>query len=188
MRNILFFFTLLILLSGCQSTCDGSNECFDKRIATSKNTMEVRSYQDVLGGTTVKDWSQGHGTQFEYLGKNGRAYLVYPGNTHVLPGHWAIVQTGRDAEVCFRYPTNSYNPVTSESGGRWKCRKALSFVKHLEEIRSGDLLRLKRTSKLPKILPKKINISIKAAMKEVGYKAKLTRNKACTWNRENCRP
>ncbi|KZK85951.1 hypothetical protein PsAD13_01082 [Pseudovibrio sp. Ad13] len=188
MRHLFILFSLLILISGCQSTCDGSKECFDKRIATSKKTMEVYAYKDTLSGTTTQSWSKKYGTLLEYLGENGRSYLVYPEKTHVIQGRWQVIQTGRNAEICFNYIPSNKNSTIPKIDKNWNCHVALRYIGGLNEIREGDLLRLKRTNKLPQTLPSKVYVSIETAMKEVGYTAKLTRNKACTKKNKGCRP
>ncbi len=189
-RVLLLISLLTIALTGCQSqsTCNKSDECFSKRISSSKKTMETYAYRDVFRDTTAKSWSKSQGTHYEYFSKNGRSYLVYPGSTHVLKGRWEVVHTGSDAEICTQYPVNQRSGVAGRPSGHWECKNTFTYTTHLDEIRLGDPLRLARTNKLPKVLPHNINLSIQAAMNEVGYKAKLSRNKVCKWYRETCLP
>ncbi|MES0871236.1 hypothetical protein [Pseudovibrio sp. SCP19] len=190
MRILLLLSLLTVALTGCQSqsACNKSDECFTKRISSSKKTMETYAYKDIFSDTTTKSWSKKQGTQYEYFSKSGRSYLVYPGSTHVLKGRWEVVHTGSDAEICTQYPVNQRSSVAGMPSGHWECKNTFTYTKHLDEIRDGDPLRLARTSKLPKVLPPNINLPIQAAMYEVGYKAKLARNKVCRWNRNACRP
>ena len=52
------------------------------------------STQAFLAGTTVKGYEKLHGTQIEYLGRNGLASLWYPGNTETVPSRWKVEQAG----------------------------------------------------------------------------------------------
>ena len=54
--------------------------------------------------------------------------------------------------MCFRYPTNSYNPVTGQAGGNWECQIAGFYYAGLEEIVQGDPLGLSRRSEVPFVL------------------------------------
>ena len=44
----------------------------------------------VIIGRTNMTSDPGHGTQVEYLQSGGGAFLWYPGNKIVLPGHWKM--------------------------------------------------------------------------------------------------
>lgn len=177
-----------IMLTSCQDNCDGSPDCFAEHVASSKETLEGSSLKATLSDTTTKSWSEEHGTQFEYLGNDGKAYLVYPGNTHVLKGQWTIIETRGAADICFLYPSKSRNLITGELGGRWACQNGVAYLDRLDEVRENDLLYLTHLDKLPKTLPRKIDVSIQAAMKNVGYSSRLTRNKVCRWDSRACVP
>ncbi|AEV37585.1 hypothetical protein PSE_3077 [Pseudovibrio sp. FO-BEG1] len=187
MKTFFAFALMAIGLSGCNTTCDGTGKCFKERWSPeAKYTEDAKEFHKLMSGSTSKSYDRRHGTQYEYFAPNGRTYLVYPGNKYVLPGFWKIEQKKSSTRICFLYPSNSYNPVTREYGGDWECQRGTSYLLRRNEVRKGDLLRLAKTTKLPKVLPKKINLSIETAMKEVGYKNKLTPNRACEW-KSRCR-
>jgi len=70
-------------------------------------------------GNTYLSFSQAHGFQVNYLDADGRAWLWYPGNRVGLPERWRV-DLARDA-VCWRHPSQSYNPVTKRYGGQEQC-------------------------------------------------------------------
>ena len=137
------------------------------------------STRDFLAGTTVKGFDNLHGTQIEYLGRNGLASLWYPGNFGAVPSRWTTRLDGGVTKVCFKYPTRSYNPVTGEGGGYWECRPAVEYLYLSDEIRSGDPFRL-ASGRVPFILPKDKDLSIAMAMKQSGSSRPVGPNKV-TW-------
>lgn len=89
-------------------------------------------------GYTVVFFDRSHGTQVEYFDKSG-AYLWYPGNTAVLPGGWKnIAKPAGRSEICFKYTTTSYNPVTGVRGGGWECRLVQSNQSDITHRLKGD--------------------------------------------------
>jgi hypothetical protein len=63
-----------------------------------------------------------HGTQVEYHAPNGKTYLWYPGNSKIVVGDWEIRPSQhKSPELCYRYGTDTYNPVTRTDGGNWRC-------------------------------------------------------------------
>lgn len=68
---------------------------------------------------TWLSYDRGHGFQVNYLGSNGQAWLWYPGNTAAVPEIWRVREDG--AAVCWLHPTNSWNPVTKQRGGKESC-------------------------------------------------------------------
>jgi len=107
---------------------------------------------------------QGHGTQIEYLSRDGKLYLWYPGNSIVLTGEWRTETRTRDyspifsryldvvAYICFRYNTPSTNRLTGESGDTWSCRASFLYVRKVVDSASGDTFGLSRRSRPPFIL------------------------------------
>lgn len=75
-----------------------------------------------------------HGLQIEYFSPQGKAYLWYPGNTRVVVGDWK--DEGR--KICFRYQSNSSNPVTGQTGGEWECQGKISAQSDLVSSVDGD--------------------------------------------------
>ncbi len=121
---------LTALVAGCQTTTDVPAD---------------------LGGTTVLFYNQAHGVQVEYYSKNGRSYLWYPGNPRSLQGKWKKKMDGK--LICFSYPSYSYNPVTKERGGDWKCRLTRDFERNVTQACGGDVFRL-ASGKIPFVLKK----------------------------------
>jgi hypothetical protein len=117
-------------------------------VASCQTTADVPTD---LGGTTVLFYNQAHGVQVEYYTKNGRSYLWYPGNSRSLAGKWKKEMDGK--LICFSYPSNSYNPVTKERGGDWKCRLTRNFERHVTQTCKGDVFRL-ASGKIPFVLKK----------------------------------
>ena len=71
---------------------------------------------------TYLSFSQGHGFQVNYLSQDGRAWLWYPGNTGVVPEEWKLDVASGQRAICWRHPSNSYNPVTKQTGGQFACQ------------------------------------------------------------------
>lgn len=99
-------------------------------------------------------YSSAHGTQVEFLSSAGRTYLLYPGNTGIVKGSWRLDRTEETGvfNICFRYPSNSYNPATGQAGGGWECQIAGFYFAGLSEVVPGDLLGLSRRSAFPFVL------------------------------------
>ncbi|SMO47717.1 hypothetical protein SAMN06265380_101911 [Ruegeria faecimaris] len=67
---------------------------------------------------------QQHGTQIEYHASNGKSYLWYPGNRTIVVGQWRAQDfNSAGVQLCYRYGSNAFNPVTKKSGGSWECSK-----------------------------------------------------------------
>lgn len=70
---------------------------------------------------TYLSFSKAHGFQVNYLAPQGKAWLWYPGNQRGVPEEYKLdVIAGKDA-ICWRHPSNSYNPVTRRQGGSFAC-------------------------------------------------------------------
>ncbi|MES0811063.1 hypothetical protein ABLO27_16370 [Roseibium sp. SCPC15] len=104
-----------------------------------------------LSGSTILFYNQAHGVQVEYFSQNGRTHLWYPGNSRSLPGKWKTELDGK--LICFGYPSNSYNPVTKERGGGWKCRPMRDFQRNVRQTCKGDVFKL-ASGKIPYVLNK----------------------------------
>lgn len=77
--------------------------------------MTYLSYSPPGGGII-----RGHGFQVAYLADNGREYLWYPRNARVVAADWKL----EGDNICYRYSSNTYNPVTKKKGGEFECRLA----------------------------------------------------------------
>lgn len=58
-----------------------------------------------------------HGYQVNFFDANGKSWLWYPGNVRAVPEDWKFVS----ADICFRHPKNTANPVTGRAGGNFEC-------------------------------------------------------------------
>lgn len=101
-----------------------------------------------FAGLTMMFHDSGHGTQIEYNAPNGRSYLWYPGNSVVLPAYWRV----QGDEICYLYPSSSYNPLTQTRGGGWECQSANSSLSRTTQRARGDLFGLSRRSRPPFVL------------------------------------
>ena len=113
--------------------------------------------KSLIANMTMMTYDRGHGTQVEYLGANGKTHLLYPGNTVIVKGSWKLVKTAnpRVFDMCFRYPSNSYNPATGQTGGAWECRPAGFYLRDIVDRQSGDILGLAKRNDVPFVLAKR---------------------------------
>ena len=107
----------------------------------------------IIGKTNMTS-DPGHGTQVEYLQAGGGAFLWYPGNAVVLPGHWKMDAgtSTRPAQICFRYGPNTYNPVTHVYGDVWECQQVADYAAVLAEQAKGDVFGLAHRGPVPFVL------------------------------------
>lgn len=93
---------------------------------------------------TVIYYEPQHGNQIEYYGRDGNAYLWYPGNRGVVVSEWRI----EGEEYCERSPSNAYNPVTKEWGGNWERRPVRRLLATKIDAARGDIFGLS-TGRIP---------------------------------------
>jgi hypothetical protein len=110
--------------------------------------------KSLFSGQTMMSYDPGHGTQVEYIAPNGRTYLLYPGNKVIVHGSWKLARTDKPTifNLCFKYPSNSYNPVTKQSGGAWECQIAGFYLRGIADHAKGDVLGLAKSSAVPFVL------------------------------------
>lgn len=77
---------------------------------------------------------KGHGFQVTYFETTDRVWLWYPGNRRALPGAWKL----EDADLCFNYGSNTYNPVTKQTGGGFRCGSLRLARNQIVSELSGD--------------------------------------------------
>lgn len=148
----------------------------DKKIAKiDKSADEVRAE---ITGKTLLFFDRGHGTQVAYYSPEGVEYLWYPGNARIVPGQWKIDparKTGyslntvdgvvsrkiNNATICFKYGLKTWNPVTRQAGGKWKCTATVLWLGHTVEAKDGDVFGLSKRPEVPFKL-KKPKTSIEA--------------------------
>ncbi|MDP3316529.1 MAG: hypothetical protein Q8M47_10760 [Devosia sp.] len=128
--------------------------------AIAQNKPYVIGYDETKGlfaGVTFVHYDRGHGTQVEYMAKNGKTYLLYPGNKVVVRGTWKLERTDKPKvfNLCFKYPDNSYNPITKQLGGGWECQPAGFSLTDVVDSVDGDVLGLAKSEKVPFVLSKR---------------------------------
>lgn len=120
-------------------------------------TIGYDETKSLIANMTMMSYDRQHGTQVEFIAKNGRTYLLYPGNKGIVRGEWKLNRTDKPKvfEMCFRYPSNSYNPATKQSGGSWECQAAGFYLGGLAEMNPGDVLGLSKSANVPFVLSKR---------------------------------
>lgn len=147
----------------------GSNTVYGPSVSEI-NKLPVDKASAVVGNRTVMTYdpgvsyclpgkypschsAPGHGTQIEYFAANGMAFLWYPGNRRPVPARWKLEKQAGGYDICFKYPSRSYNPITRQHGGHWQCRSFGGFAARIKEIRENDVFKLS-TGRLPHVLNK----------------------------------
>jgi hypothetical protein len=129
----------------------GINQCCAQ--APSPDVSGAAQASAFFANKTHVTSSSGHGTQIEYLRSGGAAFLWYPGNAQVVRGDWKIeAREPSDVLICFRYGSNTYNPVTNQSGGQWACGAAARQASRIVESAPGDVFRLAKRTAVPFVL------------------------------------
>lgn len=98
-------------------------------------------------GRTYLSFSSAHGFQVNYLA-DGKAWLWYPGNSEGVPEEWKRGTVNGTAAVCWRHPSNTYNPVTKTKGGPWGCQALNLSQKQIVADLKGDPYNL-RSGQVP---------------------------------------
>ncbi|MDT3382538.1 hypothetical protein RNI52_34755 [Labrys neptuniae] len=149
LRNFMVALGMSVLLAGCAPLV-GVN-------ANSTTPPSAETRKKFQGGTTNMTFSA-HGTQVEFLSKDGRTALWYPGNGIVLQGRWRLVgadpTTGFQDNICFQYGANTYNPLTLNYGGNWECEGIALYQGHVVERVAGDPFGLDKRGAVPFVLPR----------------------------------
>ncbi|NRB00832.1 MAG: hypothetical protein HRU32_13610, partial [Rhodobacteraceae bacterium] len=146
------FMCSLLVLTACSPSPQPRTLPLDQRFSFSNDPSEMRRQ---LAGRTAKFDGPAHGTQIEFFHPNGKAYLWYPGNTSAVPSEWRIeagIAAKSDARICFRYPNQSYNPVTRQFGGKWECSVSAVFRQDMTALIEGDEFDL-GTGRIPNVMP-----------------------------------
>jgi hypothetical protein len=119
-----------------------------------RNVIDLAQTKAIIADKTIMSYDRGHGTQVEFIAPNGKTYLLYPANKAIMKGDWKLERTDKPGvfSLCFRYPGNSYNPVTRSRGGNWDCQLAGFYLTGLAEIVPGDVLGLSRRAQVPFVL------------------------------------
>lgn len=141
---------VLLVLAGCSPGFDLSTLQADPSAPDS-----AEASRSIYAGRTFITQDPFHGTQIEYHGPNGKSALWYPGNSRTVPANWKIRFDGpeRGHDVCWQYPSRSYNPVTGQSGGRFECTPDWLYFPGVVQIVQGDPFEL-ASGRVPFPLPK----------------------------------
>ena len=93
-------------------------------------------------GQTYLSFSQAHGFQVTYIASRNLSWLWYPGNATALQGQYKLdVIRGLNA-ICWRYASNTRNPVLNTSGGSFACQELDLSRKSIVARLRGDPFRL----------------------------------------------
>jgi hypothetical protein len=111
------------------------------------------SVRTIYADRTMIPYDVFHGTQIEYHRADGRSFLWYPGNARAVPANWRVQLDRNGHDICWQYPSRSYNPITGQTGGRWECDSDRSYFRGLSQIVVGDPFGL-ATGAVPFRLPK----------------------------------
>lgn len=165
-------------ISACGSQNSGGEFDAAKELAAyPRETFSAAGMTKRYSDATFLDYSRQHGTQIEFLAKDGRAYLWYPGNKRIVVGRWLVRTHPRVptiGEICFRYGPNTYNPVTKQRGGRLNCTPSGSFIIQENEYTRGDPLGLS-SGRIPFVMDKKKRYSLPKIGARLGRDVQLYR-------------
>lgn len=119
--------------------CTGQQPNSDVTNSIAEITSRENSFSDYpKPNTTYLSFSQAHGFQVNYLAPQGKAWLWYPGNRRGVPEEYKQdVVSGQDA-ICWRHPSNSYNPVTRTQGGAFACQSLALSQRTIVAALPGD--------------------------------------------------
>jgi hypothetical protein len=121
-----------------------------------------------LTSSTPAQPMKGTGTQIEYLGADGKAYLWYPGNPNLMVGEWKtgtvpLIRNNNGVEnrsemptLCFRYGSQGFS-----------CDGAYTYLRRVTDSAPGDVFGLSRRSKPPFVLDRE-RTTIETLKKKTG--------------------
>lgn len=175
--NSVLFVAVALVLGACakpaptaaQLQADSARRNISLEDSTKFTEAQARA---ALSDKTHLSLSAAHGPQIEYSSADGRVYLWYPGNNVILPGTWEVKsakytkRTTRGDQVtefagslamnCYRYGSNTYNPVTRSRGSRPECEVASKANAANVEVADGDIFGLSQRSEAPFVLTRDI--------------------------------
>lgn len=169
-RTVLAAVFAAIIFAGAGGTASAQNQFFKKPVTEDRFDflfMSVSSQKKFMRGTTIMYYDRGHGTQVEYVDGRGHTWLWYPGNPVILPGDYkvlpsglryaqmvkagnqTVVKQGTTTHICYRYGSNTFNPVTMTSGGDFDCAPAPLLMADVIETADGDIFGLAKRKAVP---------------------------------------
>lgn len=124
---------------------------FGAQSVTAEYVIGYDETKSLIANMTMMSYDRAHGTQVEFIARNGRTYLLYPGNAVIVKGEWKLNRTKKQNvfDMCFRYPSNTFNPATGQKGGGWECQAAGFYLGGMAEVKEGDVLGLSKSSAAP---------------------------------------
>lgn len=141
--TVFAFFLLAGYAFSSSATDSGSIKVFGPTV-NELNKLRPAEAKKHVSGKTVMTYGEQHGTQIEYFGTDGMAYLWYPRNWSVVPSRWKMKSGYKSLfhHVCSKYPTVSYNPLLDTDGGKWSCTNLNWWALRITEVRKGDIFNL----------------------------------------------
>ena len=100
--------------------------------------LAASSVQSFFGDRTMITYDVFHGTQVEYRRPDGRSFFWYPGNGLTIQANWKVGKVAVNSqEICYQYPSNSYNPFLGPKGGNWECQPAWAHTSGMKQVVKG---------------------------------------------------
>lgn len=126
---------IFLMVLGCSDQQPHS----DARDAIAEvNARENRFPSYPQPNTTYLSFSRAHGFQVNYLAPQGKAWLWYPGNRLGVPEEYKRDVVAGQQAICWRHPSNSYNPVTRKQGGAFSCQSLALSQRTIVAALPGD--------------------------------------------------
>ena len=108
--------------------------------------LAASSVQSFFGDRTMITYDVFHGTQVEYRRPDGRIFFWYPGNGLTIQANWKVGKVAVNSqEICYQYPSNSYNPFLGPKGGNWECQPAWAHTSGMKQVVKSDPFNLGST-------------------------------------------
>lgn len=137
-------FVLTAGLAACGASTSGTSTSTSAVAAISEVSSRENQFPDYpVVGRTYLSFNHAHGYQVNYIGAGGKAWLWYPGNPTAVPEEWKLDTVAGQRAVCWRHPSNSYNPVTKQTGGAYSCQSLNLSQKSTVASLKGDPFNLR---------------------------------------------
>ncbi len=141
--------SVVLALAGCMTEPVASDRVQSSpALSAAAATAEVQARQNRFASypqpdMTYLSFSHAHGYQVNYLGADGRAWLWYPGNRRGVAEDFQLSYAWGEKVICWRHPSNSYNPVTKKKGGDYACESLNLAQRATVAALKGDVFELK---------------------------------------------
>lgn len=132
--------------------CAGQSPNTDLANAIAEVASRKNSFADYpQPDTTYLSFSRAHGFQVNYLAPQGKAWLWYPGNQRGVAEDYKLDVVAGQKAICWRHPSDSYNPVTRKQGGAFACQSLALSQRTIVAALPGDPFSLK-SGRIPSTL------------------------------------